>query len=396
MALINPEKIYHLDSITGVTELPGGCTMLNSGILDEQLDYYYLQFKDGESFGNIMLHTLIPHDLLGKIRDLDSNVYLVLSNAHEAFHSVIDCIYKFVVIAHHVPPEKIILWTGSFDIVEEIDVVAQKYKRAPIKAELTVDFEKTTVDYLEHYEDVHGKPFNKPATLTKSHYDKVYLNFNRRWRPSRPTFVGLLCARSLLDRGYVSLAPSDCGHRWPESWHSLVDMNYAFPDLVNLLRKHKEEIINLPPMYLDTDDLVTNRAELLDDTAHLYADTMVSLVAETNFYTCHTGYEPSRFLSEKTFKPIVFEHPFIFISTPRLLSALRQIGYQTFDGIIDESYDQIDNDGDRMLAILDETERLCSFTDSQVAEYCGRAKEVCAYNYRTLRAKTKFSHKLNF
>jgi len=47
------------------------------------------------------------------------------------------------------------------------------------------------------------------------------------------------------------------------------------------------------------------------------------------------------FLTEKTFKPIKNAQPFIIFGGPSSLRLLRRMGYKTFEGIIDNSYDDI-------------------------------------------------------
>ena len=50
------------------------------------------------------------------------------------------------------------------------------------------------------------------------------------------------------------------------------------------------------------------------------------------------------FLTEKTFKPIKHGQPFIIVGPPGSLQTLRELGYQTFDSFIDNSYDlELDN-----------------------------------------------------
>lgn len=394
MALINPDHYFYLDSHhierCGEPERRDAAAIFNYKDFDDGLDYYYMEFKDGPALGRVGLHTFVDHVLLKKIRDLSDKTHLVINNSHEAFHSVVDDVYKHIVIGHHLPPEKIILMSGSFDIVEVIEVVAQKYRRTPLKAELVLEFESTATI------EANMQEFVSPQTLQNTDYSKKFLNLNRRWRIARPTFVGLLVANNLLDQGYVSLAPSDCKERWPKAWHGVCGLNAHFPELIAQLTEHREHIINLPPLYLDTRDLVTNRAEIDQSSRKLYENTYVSLVAETNYYTCHSGFEPSRFMSEKTFKPILFKHPFVYISTPGMISAIKQIGYQTFNPIIDETYDTIQNDGDRMLAIIEETRRLCKLKPEQLTEFLNSAREVCEYNFRVLKSRTQHTYKLNF
>ena len=54
------------------------------------------------------------------------------------------------------------------------------------------------------------------------------------------------------------------------------------------------------------------------------------------------------FFSEKTFKPIKYYQPFVMINAPGSLKKLKELGYKTFDNWIDEGYDDIVNDEDRI------------------------------------------------
>lgn len=361
---------------------------------DDGLDYYYMEFKEGEAFKHFSMRKIIDPSTLKSIRNPESNVFLALNNSHEAFLSVVDPIYYYLVIGHNIPAEKIVLFTGSFDILDQIKVISEKYNKPALKAEIDMVFENNANLFFNVTND--SDKWSPPNTLVDKQYEKKFLNFNRRWRIHRPTFVMLLVARNLLNKGYVSLGKSDQYSDWYQAWQSIIDMNYGFPQIVKLAQDCKEELLNIPDLYLDTNDLVTNRAEITFDTNCYYENSLFSLVSETHYYMCHAGYEPTRFLSEKAWKPILFKHPFIMISTPGILSCLKQLGYQTFDGVIDESYDKINNDGDRMLAIVDETRRLCEMNPAQQTEFINKSREVCEYNFKVLTSKTNFYHKVNY
>jgi hypothetical protein len=47
------------------------------------------------------------------------------------------------------------------------------------------------------------------------------------------------------------------------------------------------------------------------------------------------------FVTEKTFKPIAFQHPFMICGMPHTLKFLRENGFETFNHIFDESYDNV-------------------------------------------------------
>jgi hypothetical protein len=65
-----------------------------------------------------------------------------------------------------------------------------------------------------------------------------------------------------------------------------------------------------------------------------YDSTAFSIVAETTVCSA----DPI-FITEKTFKPIAFQHPFIILGQLGILRYIRSLGFETFDNMFDESYD---------------------------------------------------------
>jgi hypothetical protein len=62
-------------------------------------------------------------------------------------------------------------------------------------------------------------------------------------------------------------------------------------------------------------------------------------------YCSETQIDNEQFVTEKIWKPIIAEQLFIVLAKPFYLKELRDLGFKTFDGIIDESYDsEIDID----------------------------------------------------
>ena len=66
------------------------------------------------------------------------------------------------------------------------------------------------------------------------------------------------------------------------------------------------------------------------------------------------------FLTEKTFKPIMYGHPFIIASHPGALARLKQLGFETFPQWFDEGYDDIGNSGERIRYVSRTIEKACN------------------------------------
>lgn len=79
---------------------------------------------------------------------------------------------------------------------------------------------------------------------------------------------------------------------------------------------------------------------------NIYNQTAYTIITETNIENHYT------FFTEKTCKPIMAERLFIMLGGQHYLRNLRALGFKTFDGIIDESYDtEIDNNQRWSMAI---------------------------------------------
>ena len=75
-----------------------------------------------------------------------------------------------------------------------------------------------------------------------------------------------------------------------------------------------------------------------------YDQTYFSVVVETNVGTeghLVNGTIPTMFITEKTYKPIAFQHPFLIIGLPNTLLTLKNNGFETYDHLFDEQYDSI-------------------------------------------------------
>tara|TARA_E500000081_G_scaffold40017_1_gene43605 strand:- start:9367 stop:10518 length:1152 start_codon:yes stop_codon:yes gene_type:complete len=305
-------------------------------------DFFYIQFSNADSFSMFSIDDIVSKDILDRVKD--KKVFLVLDNGLEHFYECADAIYRDIVIKYNIPAEQIIFLSAVPTMNTHVAQLAKKLKLPEIKVDWFSLFEAT------------GKDAAKKGTVAlpkKKNYNKKFLLLNRRWRLHRPLLITLLRSRNLLDQGYISFAPSDDGHNWNTVYPRLQAM-YNNHNRISKILSDNADVKNLKPMYLDTEDLVTNRAMHEDSISKYYVETYFSIVSETTYH------EGTPFLSEKIFKAIAMGHPFIIVTAPNSLQYLKALGYKTYSPFIDESYDSIQDDGDRMLAILDQIEKLCS------------------------------------
>jgi len=394
--MLNTNAFYYLDSIKELRS--GSVWWQHLNFVDS--DYYYYEFKHMSVFQMFPIEDLIPARDIQRIRNRE--IKLVVNNSHESFHNVVQGVYEGLIVTAKLPPSQIILMSESADILFEIRKFSKLYNVEEMKCVWTRIMEFDIKSNKQLIMSVDG--YTELNTLKDKVYNKKFINFNRRWRLHRPVLVSLLYANNLLDKGYVSMASSDDNRSWQTVWSSMLSCHANTPEIVNLLKNNEQQILNMPNLYIDTNDLVTNRAILDSSTDYLYENTYFSVVSETNYYTSDTFEDGSpsvsyhgfgRHLTEKVFKTIANKHPALLVSPPHSLIKLRELGYKTFSPWIDESYDLELNDSKRMLKVVAEIKRLCELKPNELSEFLNNVKPICEYNQKVLLNQTTFLTQLN-
>jgi hypothetical protein len=372
----NPSITWSQDYTAGISEL------MNTNF---NFDFWYCLFSCEKSFKVYDLTQLIDQDSVNKIKN--KQAFLVLDNTLEPFELVIDSIYENIV-SKGIPATQIILLTNLYDAKSYCKKIAEQFNQPMLRIFWYTVFEQGLQNDLIHNVYTINNNDKSPQTLEIKKYHKKFLNFNRRWRLHRPFLVALLHSKKLLDYGYVSLGPCEAKDNWDYRWNELISYFQNDQSILNLLQSC-EDVKELPPLFLDTEELHINRAVSTVDTNQYYENSYFSVVSETTFFTKY-NYNSFRFLSEKAFKPIAMKHPFILVSVPHSLEIFKIMGYKTFSPIINESYDLELDDGKRMLMILDEIDRLSKFNKQERANFILQCQDICQYNYKMLLSKTKF------
>lgn len=193
-----------------------------------------------------------------------------------------------------------------------------------------------------------------------SHRPYKFLFLNGRARPHRKTLLKRL--ESLLsdalwtnldsNAGPVKVLPTSYEFDFYQGRQSLVaDSGYVKYDLFNN---------DWGEIYLKADP---------------YRDTYFSLVTETVFEY------PYSFRTEKIAKPLAIGHPFVVAANQGFYRDLRNLGFHTFNNLIDESFDLIEDNEQRLERIAQEVEWLCS---QDLAKFSEEAYNVCKYNQQLL------------
>jgi len=103
----------------------------------------------------------------------------------------------------------------------------------------------------------------------------------------------------------------------------------------------------------------------------IYNQTYYSVVAETTALNTHNQY------TEKLAKPILAQRLFVVFAGQHYLHNLRRKGFQTFDGVIDESYDLIEDNDTRFALAWQQIEYLCQQDPDQILS---KIKSIVSHN----------------
>ena len=114
--------------------------------------------------------------------------------------------------------------------------------------------------------------------------------------------------------------------------------------------------------------------------AEPYIDTYFSLVTETVFTY------PYSFRTEKIWKPIAIGHPWIAVANKGYYRDMHNLGFKTFGHLIDESFDNIDNNQQRIERIVEVVTDLCQ---QDLPAFLAATKETCKYNQQHLAHMSK-------
>lgn len=106
-----------------------------------------------------------------------------------------------------------------------------------------------------------------------------------------------------------------------------------------------QDLDNVIPLELDKsidpyDHISLNTNPINDEHTLKFYQSYLHIVIETSIY--------SVFFSEKTFKPMKYFQPFVLIGGVGSLKKLKELGYKTFEDYIDEGYDDIVNNQERI------------------------------------------------
>ena len=101
------------------------------------------------------------------------------------------------------------------------------------------------------------------------------------------------------------------------------------------------------------------------------------------------------FLTEKTFKPILAKQMFLINGGYRFNKTLKEIGYKTFDNILQESYDDIKDSQERINVLVKEIKRLSMLPPKKMHKIWLQNQDKIDHNYDNIMKTTETNEFIN-
>lgn len=221
------------------------------------------------------------------------------------------------------------------------------------------------------------------TTVPKTHFKRRSKHFTALVRIDklwRKVFMSNLWAKGLHNRGYFSYCQEQLGQQ--DDYNGLPLYNEWLAEQ----QPRVDDFIQAGPFFVDslTSDERNNYAVT---PIELYEDSYFNIVLETNIDVDSSG---GQCITEKTFKPILHCQPFICVAEHNHLKHLRDLGYQTFDNIIDESYDSIENSQERFERVMQLSEELANKSLDELHEMYIKVKDRLLHNRQLLESDLSY------
>jgi len=217
---------------------------------------------------------------------------------------------------------------------------------------------------------------------------KYFLCMNRNMgRGYRIAILSLMLENNLFDKGLVSMGPLRTKSNFPLGWEP--DDNWWIKDtlLKNKIWEIQKKLKKLQPLQIE-DEFVWKTDGLWPgfDFKETYSKVYFDVVTESCYAT------ESIYCSEKTYKPISQLLPFILLGPPGILKKVKEQGFKTFSPFIDESYDGIEDHGDRLLKVFGEVKRLCELPKEELKTWYSDIFDDLVFNQKHLLSSKLVDH----
>ena len=290
-------------------------------------------------------------------------------------HTDINLLYKLSTITPHVSDVNIICLYG-WESYTDFNHLQEFYKES---IRLGFNTERITVLYNNIYKfginEYIIKKFGKIFTLSfpRMLFEKHFIN--------KDEFTSIHNLRLSLSKNDYSCF-NRIGRKHKQKTVNYISelgidsyTTYKFPDGFEINKNAK--LVNIK----ENEKEIPNHLEFYNGKVNICVETLYYDVDENSF-------ENVVHLTEKIFRNVMLKIPFTLISNKNSLNRFRKLGFKTFDCVIDESYDTLEDSIRYKESIQSAKELLKFYNDKKV-------QDVLDYNFNLLIDKTNIHNKFD-
>lgn len=224
--------------------------------------------------------------------------------------------------------------------------------------------------------------------------NKKFICLNRQERLHRLLTVDFLIENNLLDHSYVSCAldefrvplenkqvkkiDSSTGEQdASEYWSHRIYGSFNEVKDFKPTEAQKQRLLQNLPLVVDVPQYQMNPRQL-PNIEEYFNDSYWGIITERDFYRSdvYQGW------TEKVLKCFLYKLPFVVVGLPNTIKSLQDYGFITFGKYIDESYDSIEDNDKRMLAVFEQIKYLGNLNYSELDKMYKDMRNILDHNYQ--------------
>ena len=211
--------------------------------------------------------------------------------------------------------------------------------------------------------DIRSKDIWKTSLTFDPNKTKKFVFLNSKDVQHRRYVLGRILQNNLFNDGFISY---QCTEGFIQTNNSIGIRHFS--DYISTMDYCKPHI----PIMIDNSNISTKLSR------HIFEQSFINIIGETRFPNV-MKYK-TNFVTEKTFNAIANNQIFIIVGHAGSLELLKFLGFKTFDRIIDETYDTIYTNSDRLQFVSDIIVNYLQKPLSEIREDYLKVKDIIQHN----------------
>ena len=293
----------------------------------------------------------------------NKTVKLLHVNTDETFGFGFPLMLNHIITCHKIDPKQI------YTILP--DILHKNY--------LTEEFKKLNVHGVNI--GIHGNALlktNIPKNINDIKSNKKFSALSRNFKPWRL-------------RLYLNLLENDLLEDFTYSFSNLYIWENILVDIESVVHQEKIEISERAKEWISKIPytLANERVDIYKYNYWINPSFDAILSADFNLVV-ETHYERKIIdssVTEKTYKAIACNKPFLIFGVMGFLADLKKMGFKTFSPFIDETYDTLNDNDQRLSALVTEIKRIQQLNDTDYLTLLSNCNTIANENFKIFQEK---------